>query len=124
MATDAERIMKDYFAALNSHDVEKIASFFTDDCIFEDVCGGAVYRGQEALKAQARAVLTAVPDLHLKIESLFAAGDWLGCEWIETGTKAGRRFSVRGASIVELEGNKVRRESMYCHFDGATWLDS
>jgi steroid delta-isomerase-like uncharacterized protein len=111
-------------AAWSSHDAEKIASFFTEDCIFEDVCSGDSYSGQEALKKQANAVFTAIPDLQLKIVSLFSEGDWLGCEWIETGSKDGKRFSVRGVSIVELEKGKIRRESIYCHFDGATWFDS
>ncbi len=37
MATDVERMFKDYGLAWSSHDVEKIASFFTDDCVYEDV---------------------------------------------------------------------------------------
>ena len=51
MATDVERMFEDYLAAWNSHDVEKIASFFTDDCVYEDVAVGAVSRGKEELKA-------------------------------------------------------------------------
>lgn len=109
--------------AWSSGKVEKIASFYTDDCLFEDVCSGGSYKGQEALKTMANAVFVAIPDFKLKIISLFSKGDWLGCEWINTGSKDGKRFSVKGASIIELEKSKIKRESIYCHFDGATWFD-
>jgi len=124
MATDVEKIAEGLAAAWSSGDVEKIASFFTDDCIFEDVCAGAVCRGQEELKARARVIFARVPDLKLELKSLFGAGDWVGCEWIETGTQKGKRFSLQGASIVELHESKIKRESIYAHFDGATWFDA
>jgi steroid delta-isomerase-like uncharacterized protein len=123
MQTDVERIAHGLAAAWSSGDVEKIASFFTDDGIFEDVCVGDVCHGKEALKDRARAIFAIIPDLKLEIKSLFCDGDWVGCEWIETGTQKGKRFSVRGASIVELREGKINRESIYCHFDSATWFD-
>jgi len=123
MQTDVDRIAEGLAAAWSSADVEKIASFFTDDCMFEDVCVGEVYYSKEELKDRAIAIFASIPDLKLEIKSLFANGDWVGCEWIETGTQNGKRFSVRGASIVELREGKIRRESIYCHFDGTTWYD-
>ncbi len=123
MQTEVNRIAEGLAAAWSSADVEKIASFFTDDCIFEDVCVGAVCHGKEKLKDRAKAIFVSIPDLKLEIKTLFANGDWVGCEWIETGTQNGKRFSVRGASIVELRKDKIRRESIYCHFDSATWFD-
>ncbi len=124
MQTEAERIAQGLAEAWSSRDVDKIASFFTEDCLFEDVCTGKTYQGQEELKAMARSVFNVDPDLTLEIESLFAVDDWIGCEWIETGRRAGKRFSLRGASIVELREGKISREAMYSHFDGATWLDA
>jgi ketosteroid isomerase-like protein len=111
-------------AAWSSGDAEKIASFFTEDCIFEDVCNPALYRGQEALKTLAREVFSAIPDLKLHVTSFFSQGNRVGVEWVETGMRAGKRFTLRGASMAELRGDKFSRETMYCHFDGATWLDS
>ncbi len=123
MQADVDKIAEGLAAAWSSADVEKIASFFTDDCVFEDVCVGEVCRNKEELKDRANAIFAKVLDLKLEIKSLFASGDWVGCEWIETGTQNGKRFSVRGASIVELRGGRIKRESIYCHFDGATWYD-
>ncbi|KPK67102.1 hypothetical protein AMJ87_13920 [candidate division WOR_3 bacterium SM23_60] len=123
MPTDVNRIAQGLAAAWSSVDAEKIVSFFADDCVFEDVCVGYVCHGKEELKNRANAIFAKVLDLKLEIKSLFANGEWIGCEWIETGTQTGKRFSVRGASIVQLRDGKIIRESIYCHFDGATWFD-
>ena len=122
MATDVERMFEDYLAAWNAHDVEKIASFFTDDCVYEDVARGAVNRGKEELKAFVSAFFAAVPDVQFEVKSGFGAGDWAGSEWIMTGTRTGampgipatgKSFSIRGASITELQEGKIRRNTDY-----------
>jgi len=124
MAGEAEALTAGLAAAWSKGDVDGIVSFFTDDCVFEDVCSGVAHRGKEALRAEAKRVVEAVPDLRLEVVSAFGAGDWVAGEWVESGTEDGRRFSLRGASILETRGDKISRESMYTHFDGATWLDA
>jgi steroid delta-isomerase-like uncharacterized protein len=122
MATDVERMLEDYLAAWNSHDAEKIASFFTDDGVHEDVAIGEVNRGKEQLKAFASYTFTTFPDFKLERTSSFVAGDWRGSEWIMSGTHTGdipgipttgKSFSIRGASISELREGKIRRNSDY-----------
>ena len=129
MASDVERMLDDYLAAWNSHDVEKIASFFTDDCVYEDVAVGAVNRGKEQVKAFVSGTFTAFPDFKLERTSSFVAGDWRGAEWIMSGTQTGdipglpatgKSFSIRGASITELQEGKIRRNSDYWNL--ASWL--
>ena len=123
-AVDAEvtGMFKDYEAAWASQDVEKIASFFTNDCIYEDVASGIVSNGKEELKAFLQNILTAFPDLKVEIKSLFVAGDRVGSEWVMTGTRSGpspylpgakKKFSIRGASITELQNGKIKRNSDY-----------
>jgi steroid delta-isomerase-like uncharacterized protein len=122
MATDVERMIEDYVAAWSSGDVEKIASFLTDDCVFENVGGGTVYRGHEELEAFARDTFASIPDFKIEVKSFFVAGDWVGAEWIQSGTYTGelvgievigKNFSGRGASIIELHKGKIRREAIY-----------
>jgi len=50
MATDAEKMMNDYLAAWNSHDVEKLLTFFTDDAVYECTPMGKVSRGKKEIK--------------------------------------------------------------------------
>ena len=122
MATATEKTMIDYLAAWNSHDVEKIASFFTDDGVYEDVAIGAVNRGEEELKAFISSTFTFFPDWKAEVKSRFGTGDWSAREWIMSGTHGGdlpglpatgKKFSVRGASISELHEGKIRRNTDY-----------
>lgn len=129
MPPDVKKMLMDYVAAWNSGDAERVASFCTDDCVFENLGGEDVHRGQEELKAWATDVFAAIPNFQLEVKSLFIAGDWVGCEWIQTGTQTGamgshpptgKSFSVPGASILELHEGKIRRETLY--WDSATFL--
>jgi len=124
MTAEAEALTAGLAAAWSRGDVEGIVSFFTDDCVFEDVCGRAVHRGREALRAEAKRVVESDPDLRLEVVSVLGVGGWVAGEWVQTGTQGGRRYSLRGASILEVRDGKISRESMYTHFDGATWLDA
>jgi len=64
------------------------------------------------------------------LTSRFAASQWAAIEWVMSGTHkgdlpgmpaTGKRFSsVRGSTILELEGGKIRRESDY--WDAATFM--
>jgi len=129
MATNIQKWLDDYLAAWNSHDVEKIASFFTDECVYEDVALGKINRGKEELKAFITATFNAIPDFKLELKSSFSAGEWMATEGDMSGKQAGeyfgipatgKRFSVRGASILELRGGMIRRNSDY--YNGASVL--
>jgi steroid delta-isomerase-like uncharacterized protein len=60
----------------------------------------------------------------------FVAGSWGVMEWVMSGTHkgdfpglpaTGKRFAdVRGTTVVELEGGKIRRNSDY--WDAATFM--
>ncbi|MEA1871996.1 MAG: ketosteroid isomerase-related protein [Chloroflexota bacterium] len=122
MVTDVEKMFDDFNAAWNSHDVEKIVTFFTDDGVHEDMATGAVYRGKEELKAFISSTFIFFPDWKAEVKSRFGAGDWSAREWIMSGTHGGdlpglpatgKKFSVRGASITKLHEGRIRRNTDY-----------
>ena len=122
MATDVEIMFVEYAGAWLSYDVEKITSFFTEDGVLEDVPLGSVNRGKQEITAFISATFTAWPDFKLEPTSFFFSGDWAASEWIMTGTHdgdfagmpaTGKKFSVRGASLFELKGAKLKRETLY-----------
>lgn len=99
-----------------------MASFFTNDCIFEDMAVAAVNRGKEEVKDFANATLAAYPDFAMEAISSFGDGRWLATEWVMTGTHTGdlegmpptgKSFSVRGVSISEFYKGKIRRHTDY-----------
>jgi steroid delta-isomerase-like uncharacterized protein len=123
MATDFERMMNDYWAATNSHDMERILSFFTDDVVYEDVALGKVNRGKKEVKDFLSEAFFKFPDFKIEMKSGFNAGDWSVGEWIMSGTfvqssnpgrpATSRTFSVRGVSITEFRRGKISRNSDY-----------
>jgi steroid delta-isomerase-like uncharacterized protein len=114
--------LNDYVAAWNSHDTEKIVSFYTDDIVYEDLGAGQIYRGKEALRGVDTYLFGAFPDLNFEVKSSFISGDWSASEWVMSGTHkgdipglpaTGKRFSIRGASVAELKEGKIKRISHY-----------
>jgi steroid delta-isomerase-like uncharacterized protein len=124
MASDIKKMIKDYVAAWNSHDTEKIASFFTEDGVHEDVAIGSVFHGRNELKAGLAPLFNACPNFKLEIKSLFNTADSVAQEWLMTGTQTGaldglgipptgKSFSIRGASITKLHGSKISQNTDY-----------
>ncbi len=124
MTMDMRAMAEELAAAWSCGDVEGVAACFTEDGVFEDVCGKTLHAGHDALKALARKVFSAIPDVKLTITSFMCEGNRMAVEWVQTGTEAGKRFSLPGVSIAEVREGKLSREAMYCHWDGATWLDA
>jgi len=126
----SQEMFREYVASWNAHDVEKIASFFTDDLVYEHVPRGQTYRSKEKLNAWVKGTFDSIPDFKLDMPLLFSSGDSLACEWVMTGTNTGplspevpatgKSFSVRGSSIVQLKNGKIQRNSDY--WDLATFL--
>ena len=123
MTTDAKKISNDCIGAWNSHDVNKVVSFYTDDCFYEDLAFGIVNHGKKELTAFVNTSFVDMPDLKFEVKSVFGAGAWGVTEWVMSGTFAhsslpampatGKTFSLRGASIVQFRGGKIARETDY-----------
>ena len=124
MLNDIEKMLTDYIAAWNSHDVEKIATFFTEDGVHEDVAVGSVFHGKNELKAGISPMFVACPDFNLEVKAFFGIADWLAQEWVMSGTQTGnfdvigipatgKSFSIRGASITKLREGKIARNTDY-----------
>lgn len=120
MATDVKKIAKDYLLAINSHDVNKIVSFWADDGIREDVARGTVIHGKKEIIAFYNSAFADIPDYKGELKSVFGAGDWAVTEYVCSGTHAhahssipgpatGKTVSFRGAEIFQLCNGKISR---------------
>ncbi len=99
------------FAAWNSHDPDKVVTFYTEDVVYEDVAYGIVNHGRSELRKFAAGFFEAVPDLKLEVVSSSVHNGHGVAEWVLSGTdtglyKTGKKFSVRGASVFEMRGGK------------------
>jgi steroid delta-isomerase-like uncharacterized protein len=110
-------------AAWASGDPAQIAATYSSDAVFEEVPIGVTTHGQSELTTYLQGLKSAFPDFSLVVTDSFVTGNRAAAEWVVTGTYAGQfpglppgtgqHFSLRGASILELENGKVRRDREY-----------
>jgi steroid delta-isomerase-like uncharacterized protein len=123
----AERLLEEWAAAWSAHAPERVVALFTNDCVYEDVTMGVVNRGKSELTTFAEGIFDAFPDFAIELASHFAAGACAGMEWTMSGTHrgdlpglpaTGKRFTLRGATILELQEDKIKRCSDYWDMTG------
>ena len=110
----ASRVAESFIAAWNSHEVEKVIPVFTNDVLYEDVTFGAVNHGSAELRKFATSIFAAVPDVRFDLVNSTVDRKHGTIEWVFTGTdrglyKTGKRFSVRGVSVIDLRGGRISR---------------
>ena len=103
-----------WIAAWNSHSPDKMISSFTDDVFYEDVAFGEASHGSAELRKFAASEFEGVPDLELKLLRANIHGGHGTMEWVFSGTdkgvfKTGKKFSVRGVSVIDVRGGKIAR---------------
>lgn len=64
----------DFAAAINSHDLEKIAALMSDDHTFIDARGNEM-AGKETIKAGWESYFQLFPDYYIEIEEILSKGD-------------------------------------------------
>ena len=131
--SNVDRMLDEWTTAWSSaqnNDPERVLALFVDDCFFEDVAFGVVVRTKEELRRFVIGAYAAVPDFTYRVTRRFATPEWAAIEWLMAGTHTGdfpgmpatgKRFSsIRGSTILELENDKIRRQSDY--WDRATFM--
>ncbi len=117
-----EDLIKTWARDWTSGDLTHLLSLFTNDCVYEDVAFGAVHRGTSELKTFAEGIRAAFPDFHPRLDNCFATENYGSAEWMMSGTHRGdlpgmpatnKPFNIRGTSVFEFAGGKIRRCSDY-----------
>lgn len=109
-----DKLVQSAAAALESLDADKLVAHYADDFVFEDTPDSLRITSEERLTAYYRN-LFALPGVAFEVTSVFHCEGWAGLEWIWSGTKPGRDggYRIKGASIIEIRGGKIARESIY-----------
>ncbi len=104
--------------AWSQHDADLVASLFHDDGVYDDVAFGVLSQGRTGAREWTEGFLRSFPDLHVAITAHQAFGDVELVEWRMTGTHTGefdglpptgRRFEVRGATVLHLREGRIVR---------------
>jgi steroid delta-isomerase-like uncharacterized protein len=101
--------------AWNSHDVDRILSFYTEDAFYEDVPNvengwDVPLRGQSMIRDSLVKTFEEMSDLSFELVSASGAGDRMVVEWTMRGTHYRDftgRFTTRAVSVVRLEGGRI-----------------
>ena len=80
MTTDVKKMVNEYMAAWNAHDINKILSFFADGCVFEDLALGVVSNDKKELAAFLHSRFVDIPNVKFDLKYVFGSGAWLGME--------------------------------------------
>jgi ketosteroid isomerase-like protein len=105
--------------AFNSRDVERIVSFFHEDCIFWLALGpeytGRSVVGKNAVRKLLSDRFKVIPDMHWARLDEFVAGENRGVTvWRVTGNSAdGARLDYKGCDLYEFKDGLIWRKDTY-----------
>ncbi len=117
-AQGTERVLKDFLAAFNRHDLDAIMSYFAEDCVFYMPRGtgprGDRYTGKAEVRAGLAKRFEGIPDVHYGEDKHWVCGDLGVSEWTLTGTStAGQSIEVRGVDLLEFAAGKIIRKDSF-----------
>jgi len=117
---DIRLTLKDLCAAFNAHDLDRIMSFFSDDCVLEMPRGrepwGTRFTGKVEVRKALASRFEGLPDVHYGNEEHFvdAAAETGISKWRLTGTTPqGIRKDVQGCDFYSFKDAKVVRKDSY-----------
>ena len=125
--SDIESMLKDFDAAFVSRDLDRIISFFAEDCVYDDVNAGSLKHGRVEMEANLKEGFDAFPDVKITIKTQIISGNMVAIQWAMTGTHTGplrrlpatgRYISIPVASFMEIQEGKIKRLSHYYNMIG------
>lgn len=112
---DAPSILQAYEDAWSSGDAAQVAALYTEAAIRDDVPTGTTSNGRAEIEAFAAGLFAVDNDILLDVTDGFVGETWAVVEWTFSGIHqaTGAEVTFRGASVLELEGGLISRESDY-----------
>jgi ketosteroid isomerase-like protein len=114
-STDTLRAVLDAF---NAHDLDRIMTFFSADCVLEMPRGpdpwGSRYVGAAAVKEGLRSRFAGIPDVRYEDDTHFVSGDIGVSQWTLRGTpRGGKPIEVRGCDFFTFRNGKIVKKDSY-----------
>ena len=110
--------LKQYSDAWNEHDIEKIMSYMTEDCIFRTGGGkqsyGTQYQGQAEVRKRFESIWEEFPDVSFINTRHFIEGDRACSEWTFVATTTdGRRLKIDGCDLFTFRKGKIALKNTF-----------
>jgi ketosteroid isomerase-like protein len=115
---DIRELLERLAQAFNSHDIDRVMSFFAPDCSLDMPRGsepyGTRYIGIENVRRGLESRFEMIPDVHYADVEHFVEGNSGMSKWLLTGTKSdGHCIRVRGCDFYTFQNGKVVRKDSY-----------
>lgn len=116
-----EDVIKKYIEAFNAQEVDKMISFFTEDCRYEvisNIAKPVICEGKQKLKEMSLSSNALLKERSQTVNNWVIAEHKVALEFtyhaivaqdLPNGLKAGQALHLRGVSIYEFEGDKIKR---------------
>jgi steroid delta-isomerase-like uncharacterized protein len=101
------------FSAINSHDMAKYMTYFTDDAIVSDISNPTPMRGIEGIRMSLQPYLTSFPDLKIMVKNLIVSEDKVAGEIEFTGPNTGPMQMGPGTPMIPATGKKIDIKGTY-----------
>ena len=104
--------------AWNSHDLERVLPYYSEEYEGVDIGEPQLQHGREAVKEMLIRYWRAFPDLQFTVENLVVEEGRMAIAWLAEGTQqgpimnippTGRRVEIRGVSIIDVKDGLVVR---------------
>jgi ketosteroid isomerase-like protein len=108
-------LLEQLLPAVNGHDLEAVASCFTDDYVNENpVHPRQGFQGKEQVRRNWTQIFGGVPDVRVRVLRSAVEGDTLWTEWEMSGTRRdGGAFEMRGVFIFGVDHGTARWARMF-----------
>jgi len=113
----AYRLLADYIAACNAHDVDRVTSLFAEDGSYAEFGQGNVLFGRQEIRRYLTAKFPALPGLIYTLTAHpLCDGEQAILKWVMTGTPrgefagvppTGNSFRVQGMTVLILRGDRI-----------------
>ena len=115
----AYRLVAEYIAACNAHDVDRVTSLFAEDGSYGEFGQGNVLFGRQEIRRYLTAKFPALPGLTIALTAHpVHSGERALLKWVMTGTPqaefagvppTGNSFRVQGMTVLILRGDRIAR---------------
>lgn len=113
----ALRIILEFNAAFNRHDVPGMMQLLSDTCIFENSIpapDGSVYSGKEVITQFWQDFFNTSPKAHIQIEDAFGLGNHCIMRWrYEWEDATGKKNHLRGVEIFLVSSGLISEQRSY-----------
>ena len=96
-----------------NREVEALVEIHTEDCEVGNVAVSETFRGHDGLREFWTSYRSTFGEMLSEFRNVFATEEGAALEWTTEGTSNGDSVSYAGVSILEVEGDKVRRFMAY-----------